>query len=113
MSPTVDLSQKKCEACDGIAESLTFAQAQNLMPQLDSAWEIEDQKLLKRTLKLKDFYQTMAFVNAVAWIANSENHHPDIELGYNYCTIRYFTHALDGLTHNDFICSAKIDKLFI
>jgi 4a-hydroxytetrahydrobiopterin dehydratase len=53
----------------------------------------------------------MAFVNALAYIANQENHHPDLEVGYNYCHIKFFTHAVGGLTQNDFICAAKIDKL--
>lgn len=55
----------------------------------------------------------MAFVNAIAWIANIENHHPDLEVGYNYCRVHFMTHALNGLTHNDFICAAKIDKLLV
>ena len=53
----------------------------------------------------------MGFINAVAWIANKEMHHPDIQLGYNYCEINYSTHAIDGLSENDFICAAKIDSL--
>jgi 4a-hydroxytetrahydrobiopterin dehydratase len=53
----------------------------------------------------------MNFVNAVAWIANRENHHPDLKVGYNYCEINYKTHAISGLSENDFICAAKIDKL--
>ncbi len=53
----------------------------------------------------------MSFVNAVAHIANAEDHHPDVELGYGYCRIRYNTHAIGGLSENDFICAAKIDAL--
>lgn len=53
----------------------------------------------------------MGFVNAVAWIANQEGHHPDLEVGYNHCLVRYSTHAIGGLSENDFICAAKIDKL--
>jgi 4a-hydroxytetrahydrobiopterin dehydratase len=53
----------------------------------------------------------MAFVNALAYIANVENHHPDLAVGYNYCNVTFMTHALGGLTHNDFICAAKIDAL--
>jgi 4a-hydroxytetrahydrobiopterin dehydratase len=55
----------------------------------------------------------MGFVNAVAWIANQEMHHPDICLGYNYCEITFTTHAIDGLSRNDFICAAKIDRLLL
>ena len=53
----------------------------------------------------------MSFVNAVAWIANQENHHPDMKVGYNYCEIDYSTHAIGGLSENDFICAKKIDAL--
>lgn len=55
----------------------------------------------------------MAFVNAIAWFANQDNHHPDLEIGYNYCHVTYMTHALKGLTANDFISAAKIDKLMV
>ncbi|HAT8983211.1 TPA: 4a-hydroxytetrahydrobiopterin dehydratase, partial [Legionella pneumophila subsp. pneumophila] len=68
---------------------------------------------IKRAFSFKNFYETMAFVNAIAWIANIENHHPDLEVGYNYCRVHFMTHALNGLTHNDFICAAKIDKLLV
>jgi 4a-hydroxytetrahydrobiopterin dehydratase len=51
-------------------------------------------------------------VNASAWISHREDHHPDLEVGYNKCTVRYFTHDVGGLTRNDFICAAKIDALF-
>ena len=57
--------------------------------------------------------KVLAFVNAVAWIANQENHHPDLEIGYNYCHITLMTHALKGLSMNDFICAAKFDRLLV
>ncbi|MBI3154754.1 MAG: 4a-hydroxytetrahydrobiopterin dehydratase [Burkholderiales bacterium] len=58
-----------------------------------------------------DFHRTMAFVNAVAWIAHAEDHHPDLEVGYAHCTVRYRTHAVGGVSINDMICAAKIDAL--
>lgn len=73
-------------------------------------WTIEAGQLT-RLLEFPNFHQTMAFVNAVAWLAHQENHHPDMELGYGRCKIRYHTHAVGGLTENDFICAAKIDAL--
>lgn len=107
-----DLSSKHCESCEGIGQALNHLQVQILMPQLAEGWEVNaDQKVIKKEFKFKDFYQSMAFVNAIAWIANTENHHPDLELGYNYCHVAFTTHALDGLSHNDFICAAKIDAL--
>lgn len=109
---TSDLSSKHCESCEGIGSSLNKEQIQNLMPQLNSNWKVtEDGTMIKRSFSFKNFYETMAFVNALAWIANIENHHPDLEVGYNYCHITFMTHALKGLSHNDFICAAKIDQL--
>ena len=107
-----DLSSKHCESCEGIGAALNAEQVKNLMPQLDEQWKVStDQCKIKRTLSFNNFYETMAFVNALAWIANVENHHPDLELGYNYCHVTFMTHALNGLTHNDFICAAKLDHL--
>lgn len=107
-----DLHTKHCEACEGIGAALTAAQIQSLMPQLAQGWEVApDHKVIKKSFKFKNFYETMAFVNALAWIANVENHHPDLEVGYNYCHVAFMTHAIQGLSHNDFICAAKIDQL--
>ena len=107
-----DLTQKHCESCEGIGEALNAAQIKNLMPQLNQAWGVDSShKAIKRSFAFKNFYETMAFVNAIAWIANQENHHPDLEVGYNYCHIKFMTHALAGLSMNDFICAAKVDSL--
>lgn len=108
-----ELNQKHCEACEGIVNVLTLEQINNLLPQLHPNWEVtNDHKQIKRQLKFANFYETMACVNAIAWIANVENHHPDLEIGYNYCNISFMTHALNGLSHNDFICASKVDALF-
>ena len=107
-----DLSTKKCESCEGIGSSLTPEQIQLLMPQLADGWQAQSNHTqIKKSFSFKNFYETMAFVNAIAWIANKENHHPDLELGYNYCHVTFTTHALNGLSHNDFICAAKMDAL--
>jgi len=75
-------------------------------------WELNRElPAIGRTLRFNNFHETMAFVNAVASIAHREDHHPDLEVGYNYCTVHYRTHAVDGLSENDFICAAKIDAL--
>lgn len=109
---TSDLSSKHCEACEGIGEALTAQQIHHLMPQLDKKWTVLNQSTeIKKSFAFNNFYETMAFVNAIAWIANHENHHPDLEVGYNYCHVTWSTHALKGLSHNDFICAAKVDKL--
>lgn len=107
-----DLKQKKCESCEGIGQALEANQIKNLMPQLHADWqESEDHTTIRRRFSFHNFYETMAFVNAIAWIANQENHHPDLEVGYNYCHVTFMTHALKGLSMNDFICAAKVDSL--
>ena len=107
-----DLKEKHCESCEGIGQSLNEEQVAHLMPQLDESWKVTDNNTkIKRNFQFNNFYETMAFVNAIAWIANTENHHPDLACGYNYCDVTFMTHALSGLTHNDFICAAKIDDL--
>ena len=60
----------------------------------------------------KNHYQVLAFVNALAWISHREDHHPDLAVGYNTCRVAYVTHAIKGLSENDFICAAKVDALF-
>ena len=109
-----DLSSRHCESCEGIGVALTPEQIKQLMPQLATGWEVSsDNKAIKRSFSFKNFYETMAFVNALAWIAHIENHHPDLEIGYHYCHVRFNTHALKGLSHNDFICAAKTDELLL
>ena len=109
-----DLSSRHCESCEGIGAALTAEQVHHLMPQLAEGWQASsNHKEIKKSFSFNDFYETMAFVNAIAWIANMENHHPDLEVGYNYCHIRFMTHALKGLSHNDFICASKVDKLLL
>ena len=70
-----------------------------------------DSKAIRREFKFKDFYRTMSFVNALAHVANIEDHHPDLEVGYGYCRVVFTTHAIKGLSENDFICAAKIDRI--
>ena len=108
-----DLSQKHCVSCEGIGSALSVEQIKHLLPQLNKNWHVnETHQEIKRAFSFSNFYETMAFVNAIAWVANTENHHPDLEIGYNYCHVRFMTHALKGLSHNDFICAAKVDALF-
>jgi len=106
------LTDKKCQPCEGGVAPLSPAEALGLVTQLAPQWQlVDDAKGLRREWKFKNFYHAMSFVNAVAHIANAEDHHPDIEAGYGYCRIRYHTHAIGGLSENDFICAAKIDTL--
>lgn len=107
-----DLSEKRCVPCEGGADPLPEAEAKKLLGQVHDEWKLaEGGKEIRRDFKFKGFYRTMAFVNAVAWIANAEGHHPDMEVGYNHCLVRFTTHAIGGLSENDFICAAKVDDL--
>jgi 4a-hydroxytetrahydrobiopterin dehydratase len=108
----VDLAQRRCEPCDGGVAPLTRAAADELLLRLDPAWTLDDAAAsLRREFTFRDFYRTMSFVNALAHMANIEDHHPDLEVGYNVCRVRYSTHAIGGLSENDFICAAKLDQI--
>jgi 4a-hydroxytetrahydrobiopterin dehydratase len=107
-----DLAERRCKPCEGKVAAYTAEQARAELKQLSADWRlIEDGKAIKREFALRDFYRTMSFVNALAHVANIEDHHPDLEIGYNYCRVRYSTHAVGGLSENDFICAAKIDRI--
>ena len=106
-----DLIQKSCVPCEGGVRPLGRDEAAALVDKL-TGWELSlDGGEIQQTFRFKDFHQTMAFVNAVAEVAHQEDHHPDLVVGYNRCEIHYRTHAIGGLSENDFICAAKIDAL--
>ena len=107
-----ELNERRCKACEGGVAPLTRAAAEALARQLSSEWVLStDGPYLRREFRFRDFYRTMSFVNALAHIAHIEDHHPDLEVGYNYCRVQYTTHAIKGLSENDFICAAKIDRI--
>ena len=110
MTAVCDLAKGKCKPCEGGVPPLSGAAAATLLKQLDG-WSRLGNALVK-TWNFKNYHQTMAFVNATAWISHREDHHPDLAVGYNQCTVSYTTHAVGGLSENDFICAAKIDALF-
>ena len=105
-----ELTTRKCRPCEGGVDLLKPPEVDNLLRQLNG-WSIADGAIVK-TYSFKNYYQTMAFANATAWISHREDHHPDIVVGYNTCRVTYVTHAINGLSVNDFICAAKLDKLF-
>ena len=114
MSGTDDLVTRQCQPCEGGVPPLAPAAAQELLQALHENWSISDDgKWIRREFSFTGFNRTMGFVNAVAWIANTEGHHPDLEVGYSQCVVNYTTHAIDGLSENDFICAAKIDRLLV
>ena len=106
------LTEKRCRPCEGGVPALSRAAAEAQLGALDAAWRLSaDARALAREYRFVDFFRTMSFVNALAHIANLEDHHPDLEVGYNYCRVRYTTHSIGGLSENDFICAAKIDQI--
>ena len=109
-SAACDLTQKKCKPCEGGVAPLSPTEIGELIKALDG-WEYTN-GVIAKTYSFKDYYTTMAFVNAAAWVAHREDHHPDLQVGYNKCRVEYSTHAIAGLSENDFICAAKIDALF-
>jgi len=106
-----DLTQKKCQVCEGGIPALEPAQVAEMLKQVPG-WAVSAGGTeISRAWKFRNFHETMEFVNALAWIAHREDHHPDLEVGYSRCLVRYSTHAVGGLTENDFICAAKINAL--
>lgn len=110
MSESTELSSRKCVSCDGGAPPLRQDEVSRLLKLLDG-WQYAEDRIAK-TYSFKNYYETMAFVNAAAWISHHEDHHPDMMVGYNKCRVEYTTHAIGGLSENDFICAAKLDALF-
>jgi len=103
------LTSNSCKPCEGGVPPLEQAEIDRLLKELPG-WEQSD-KELRKTYSFRNYYETMAFVNATAWVSHHEDHHPDLEVGYRQCRVRYTTHAIGGLSENDFICAAKIDAL--
>jgi len=105
-----ELARKKCVPCEGGVAPLTPEQVRPMLKGLPG-WAL-DGKTIAKTYEFRNYFETMAFVNAAAWISHREDHHPDMMVGYNKCRVSYVTHAIDGLSENDFICAAKLDALF-
>jgi 4a-hydroxytetrahydrobiopterin dehydratase len=105
-----DLAQKKCKPCEGGVSPLQPREIEQLLKQL-KGWQFSG-GVITKTYEFKNYYQTMAFVNAAAWISHREDHHPDMTVGYSQCKVDYSTHAIGGISENDFICAAKLDALF-
>lgn len=106
------LAEKHCVPCEGGVPALDAAACAALMPQLKPHWKlVKDGTALEARLSFKNYYHTTAFVNAAIYVAHREDHHPEIRFGYKDCSVEYWTHAVNGLTENDFICAAKLDAL--
>jgi len=108
------LISKTCKPLSSGTAPLSPDQIGKLLTELHQDWLHQSQPPeLQRTFKFKNYYQTIAFVNALAWVAHQDDHHPELEVSYNRCTVHYSTHSIGGLSENDFICAAKIDALVL
>ena len=106
-----NLSSLHCKTFKNGDSPMSLKEAKSFLVQLDT-WElIEDGRAISHRFEFQNFYETMAFINAMAWISNTQDHHPDFSAGYNYCLVTYTSHAIGGLSRNDFICAAKLNKL--
>lgn len=107
------MTEQHCKPCEGGTPPLDKKVISEQLKTLHPEWQVAaDQKKIHRTFLFKNFYHTMGFVNAIAWMANQENHHPDLEVSYDRCIVHYHTHAIGGLSNNDFICATKVDLLY-
>lgn len=112
MADLIPLAQARCAPRRGSEHRLTEASIRELLPQVPG-WElVENGHALSKTFGFKDYYRTMSFVNALAHVANAEDHHPDLSVHYDRCVVRFSTHDVGGLSENDFICAAKADALY-
>ncbi len=111
MADLIPLAQAHCAPRRGSEHRLSDASIRELLPQVPG-WElVENGHALGKTFSFKDYYRTMSFVNALAHVANAEDHHPDLSVHYDRCVVRFSTHDVGGLSENDFICAAKADAL--
>ncbi|HZA95191.1 MAG TPA: 4a-hydroxytetrahydrobiopterin dehydratase [Burkholderiaceae bacterium] len=108
MKSLEQLLSSHCHEMNGPAMSDADVRAQ--LAVLDG-WAVDDGALTK-TYRFKNYYETLAFVNALAYIVHREDHHPDLHVGYNRCVVRYNTHSINGISQNDFISAAKADALY-
>lgn len=113
MSAKIDsgsnLAKQQCKQYTEATPALSQNQVITLLQQLDG-WE-QHGTAIEKTVTFSNFQHAMLFVNAVAWVSNQEDHHPDLTVSYNKCKVAYTTHAVNGLSENDFICAAKVDAL--
>jgi 4a-hydroxytetrahydrobiopterin dehydratase len=112
MTTASELIKKRCEPCEGGVPPLEPDAVTELMKALDDDWALSDRgHAIVRLFEFSGYHRTISFVNAVAWVAESEGHHPDLTVLYGKVEVLYTTHAIGGLSQNDFICAAKIDRL--
>jgi len=105
-----DLAAKRCVPCEEGAERLSAEEIAGLLWKLDG-WECVKRHHLTKSWEFDDFAQALAFVNEVGAVAEAEGHHPDLFLKWGLVRVEIYTHSVDGLTQNDFVLAAKIDRI--
>jgi 4a-hydroxytetrahydrobiopterin dehydratase len=108
---TTELSSQSCTACRGDQDPLKGQELEQYAQQIDQAWDVIDEHHLQREFKFDDFKGALDFVNKVGQLAEQEGHHPNVCFTYGQATVELFTHKIGGLSPNDFILAAKIDRL--
>lgn len=106
-----ELRQANCQPLKGAENRLGTDEIAGLLSALSSWSTHDDGRAIGREFRFDDFSSALAFANALGWIAEQQNHHPDVELGWGYCRVRFSTHDVGGLSRNDFICAAKVNAL--
>jgi 4a-hydroxytetrahydrobiopterin dehydratase len=107
----MNLAAKHCVPCEGTEDPFGDVEIARYMPGLSRTWDVADGKKIRHQFTFKTFPESVAFVNKILPIAESEGHHPDIHIYYNKVTIELWTHAIGGLSENDFVMAAKIENL--
>lgn len=106
---TANLVARQCKPCEGGVEPMTDRSIALMLAEV-SGWEQVDGHI-ERTFQFESYVRTISFVNAVAWMADREGHHPDLEVGFRECRVKFHTHAIERLSENDFICAAKVNQI--
>ena len=107
-----ELINRQCNSDPEFAPKLDSSECEDLMSAIEQDWNLDlADQTISRSFEFKNYYQTIAFANSVAWIAHRQDHHPDMTIGYKHCSVSYTTHSVSGLSINDFICAARIEAL--
>lgn len=104
-----DMASRRCRPCEGGIPPLDAAAVHALLLGLPG-WRLSANRL-EKSFAFRNHYEVMAFVNAIAWVSHRQEHHPELLVGYKDCRVAYWTHAIGGLSENDFICAAKLERL--
>ncbi len=107
-----DLGDKNCKPCEGGVPVLSLEVCEKYLLDLPQWKMSDDHQFISRRFVFKNFLKALSLSNAIGWLAEHEGHHPDMLLGWGYCEVKFTTHAISGLSENDFICATKIDRLF-